>query len=115
MGSHSSQSAAVILDIALGVTEACANVVRHAYPDGGGEVELEAVLEDGDLVVCVSDAGVGFEHPPREPGAGLGVPLVERWRRPRFTPGPEVRAFSSASRGPCRRIRARLTDAGHRF
>ena len=78
MRSHSSQSRAVILDIALGVTEACANVVRHAYPDGGGEVELEAVLEDGDLVVCVSDAGVGFEHPPREPGAGLGVPLVER-------------------------------------
>ena len=78
MRSHSSQSRAVILDIALGGTEACANVVRHAYPDGLGEVELEAVLEDGDLVVCVSDAGVGFEHPPREPGAGLGVPLVER-------------------------------------
>jgi serine/threonine-protein kinase RsbW len=78
MGSHSSQSAAVILDIALGVTEACANVVRHAYPDGGGEVEVEAAIVDGDLVVCVSDAGVGFEHPPREPGAGLGVPLMER-------------------------------------
>ena len=73
MRSHSSQSRAVILDIALGVTEACANVVRHAYPDGGGEVELEAVLEDGDLV-CVSDAGVGFEHPPGDGrGAGCAV------------------------------------------
>ena len=113
MRSHSSQSRAVILDIALGVTEACANVVRHAYPDGGSEVELEAVLEDGDLV-CSPTPEWGSSI-RLETGAGLGVPLVERWRRPRFTPGPEVRAFSSASRGPCRRIRARLTDAGHRF
>ena len=57
----------MILDIALAVTEACANVVRHAYPDGDGEVEVEAALLDGDLVVCVSDAGWGSNIPAGSP------------------------------------------------
>ena len=96
--SHSSQSAAVILDIALAVTEACANVVRHAYPDGGGEVE--AALVDGDLVVCVSDAGVGFEYPSRQPGAGLGVPLMER-----------LAATTINSRPGCTRVQMRFALA----
>lgn len=98
--SHSSQSAAVILDIALAVTEACANVVRHAYPDGGGEVEVEAALVDGDLVVCVSDAGVGFEYPSRQPGAGLGVPLMER-----------LAATTINSRPGCTRVQMRFALA----
>jgi serine/threonine-protein kinase RsbW len=75
---HSSQSAASILDIGLGVTEACANVVRHAYPDGDGEVEVDAAIVGGNLVVWVCDVGVGFAHPSRAPGAGLGLRLMRQ-------------------------------------
>jgi anti-sigma regulatory factor (Ser/Thr protein kinase) len=61
-------------DIALAVTEAAANVVRHAYPAGGGEFEVRADVRDGELFVAVRDWGVGIQAP--SPNAGLGVGLL---------------------------------------
>ena len=47
--------------IAVAVSEAVANVVRHAYPgEGTGRVEVEAQLEESSIVVSVSDGGSGM-------------------------------------------------------
>jgi anti-sigma regulatory factor (Ser/Thr protein kinase) len=45
--------------VSLAVTEAVANVVLHAYPAHAGQVAVTAELVGTDLVVVVSDTGVG--------------------------------------------------------
>ena len=65
-------------DIALALSEACANVVRHAYPIGHGDVLCECEATDDEIVIRVSDWGVGWDRPSAQPGLGLGIPLIER-------------------------------------
>ena len=65
-------------DIQLAVTEACANVVRHAYPDASGDVLCECEATEDEVVIRVSDWGVGWDRPSAQPGLGLGIPLIER-------------------------------------
>ena len=62
--------------VSLAVTEACGNVVRHAYPAGGGELELTAELDGGSMVVVVADTGVGMATRSQNPGLGLGTALM---------------------------------------
>ncbi len=70
---------ALAADIALGVTEACANAIRHAYPERrDGRLTMRAWCEDGLFVVQVLDRGVGIDTPTRSPGAHLGVALIEQ-------------------------------------
>jgi anti-sigma regulatory factor (Ser/Thr protein kinase) len=64
-------------DIRLAVTEACTNVVVHAYPDGGeGDMEVLATLLGEELMVVVRDEGAGIGPRPDSPGLGLGLPLI---------------------------------------
>jgi anti-sigma regulatory factor (Ser/Thr protein kinase) len=64
-------------DIRLAVTEACANVVVHAYPDGvDGPMEVIASKDDDALIVLVRDWGRGIGPRPDSPGLGLGLPLI---------------------------------------
>lgn len=63
-------------DIKLAVTEACTNVVLHAYGDGDGPLEVDASLVEGELVVVVRDQGEGIHPRPDSPGLGLGLPLI---------------------------------------
>jgi serine/threonine-protein kinase RsbW len=64
-------------DIRLAVTEACTNVVVHAYPDSEeGPLEVEAKLSGEDLTVIVRDRGKGIAPRPDSPGLGLGLPLI---------------------------------------
>jgi serine/threonine-protein kinase RsbW len=66
-----------LADVKLAVTEACTNVVVHAYPDdAGGPMAITAGLSDGALTVTVSDAGRGILPRPDSPGLGLGLPLI---------------------------------------
>jgi serine/threonine-protein kinase RsbW len=67
----------VIEDMRLAVTEACTNVVRHAYADGEpGPVEI-LIRPDGDtLQVIVSDHGRGLGPSADSSGPGLGLPLI---------------------------------------
>jgi anti-sigma regulatory factor (Ser/Thr protein kinase) len=65
-------------DIQLAVTEACGNVVRHAYPDGHGDVLCECEATDEEIMIRVSDWGIGTDHPSAQPGLGLGIPLIEQ-------------------------------------
>jgi serine/threonine-protein kinase RsbW len=67
----------VIEDMRLAVTEACTNVVRHAYADGEpGPVEI-LIRPTGDVLqVIVSDAGRGLGPSDDTTGPGLGLPLI---------------------------------------
>ena len=64
-------------DIRLAVTEACANVVVHAYPeDGEGSMEILASMGEDELTVLVRDWGCGIKPRPDSPGLGLGLSLI---------------------------------------
>jgi serine/threonine-protein kinase RsbW len=63
-------------DIKLAVTEACTNVVVHAYPNGEGPMGLRALIDDRRLYLVVTDRGRGIVPRPDSPGLGLGLPLI---------------------------------------
>ena len=64
-------------NIRLAVTEACTNVVVHAYPDDQeGTLEVLATIRDEKLEVMVRDEGPGIGPRPGSPGLGLGLPLI---------------------------------------
>jgi serine/threonine-protein kinase RsbW len=64
-------------DLRLAVTEACTNVVVHAYPEGQeGPMEVRASVIEGQLTVVVRDRGEGIAPRPDSPGLGLGLPLI---------------------------------------
>jgi serine/threonine-protein kinase RsbW/stage II sporulation protein AB (anti-sigma F factor) len=64
--------------LALAVTEACSNVVLHAYVDAEapGYLEVSAARQDGALVVEVRDDGRGMVPRIDSPGLGVGLPLI---------------------------------------
>jgi serine/threonine-protein kinase RsbW len=67
----------VIEDMRLAVTEACTNVVRHAYADGEpGPVEILIRPVGDTLQVIVSDRGRGIGPSGDTAGPGLGLPLI---------------------------------------
>ncbi|MGH2968507.1 MAG: ATP-binding protein [Solirubrobacteraceae bacterium] len=67
----------VIEDMRLAVTEACTNVVRHAYADGDpGPVEILIHPVDDALQVIVTDEGRGLGPSADTSGPGLGLPLI---------------------------------------
>jgi serine/threonine-protein kinase RsbW len=67
---------AVVDDLRLAVTEACTNVVRHAYPDRPGALDVVVRPQGERLEVVVADAGRGMGPSPDRRGPGLGLPLI---------------------------------------
>ena len=66
-------------DILIAVTEAAANVVVHAYPDGrAGDFELVLRDDHGRLIATVRDEGVGYYVPSATPGLGTGLLVIQR-------------------------------------
>jgi anti-sigma regulatory factor (Ser/Thr protein kinase) len=63
-------------DLKLAVTEACTNVVVHAYQEDEGPMEVAATVDGGQLMVTVRDEGRGIVPRPDSPGLGLGLPLI---------------------------------------
>jgi serine/threonine-protein kinase RsbW len=63
-------------DVQLAVTEACANVVRHAYEDGLGPIEITVDPEADALKIVVADHGRGIGPSPDSNGPGLGLPMI---------------------------------------
>jgi anti-sigma regulatory factor (Ser/Thr protein kinase) len=65
----------MLADVRLATSEACANVVVHAYPEGAdGPLEVEAGIGDDRLEVTVRDHGGGIA--PAGHGSGLGLALI---------------------------------------
>lgn len=67
-----------VADVALALSEACANVVVHAYRDAAQETVLEvrATCSDEGLAVVIGDHGGGMLPRTDSPGLGLGLPLM---------------------------------------
>jgi serine/threonine-protein kinase RsbW len=70
--------ASVLADMKMAVTEACTNVVVHAYDDEG-MLEVEMLAGEEGLTIVVRDHGAGIQPRPARSGApalGLGLPLI---------------------------------------
>lgn len=64
-------------DMKIALTEACTNVVVHAYGDEPGPLEVSMAVEHGRLVLGVRDRGNGLHPlPGRDEGAPLGFGLA---------------------------------------
>jgi anti-sigma regulatory factor (Ser/Thr protein kinase) len=67
----------LVEDLRLAVTEACTNVVRHAYsPEAPGPVEISLRPDDDVVEVVVADRGRGVGTSDDAEGPGLGLPLI---------------------------------------
>jgi serine/threonine-protein kinase RsbW len=71
-------------DINTAVTEACNNVVMHAYGGEEGPLEVDVYAHPGGVEVVVRDRGDGIR--PREPEpddayAGMGIPVIHALAR----------------------------------
>jgi anti-sigma regulatory factor (Ser/Thr protein kinase) len=67
-------------DIRAAVSEACNNVVQHAYPEGEGPLEVDVSLAENRLDVVVRDRGCGVRPLIRsalDGRFGLGIPLIQ--------------------------------------
>jgi serine/threonine-protein kinase RsbW len=64
----------------LAVTEACTNVVRHAYTgdeaDDQSALRVELRPQPRGMLVVVEDRGRGLAPSPDGGGPGLGLPLI---------------------------------------
>ena len=72
--------AAVLADMKMAVSEACTNVVVHAYENSDGILEVDMLASESGLTILVRDHGGGIQpraQRSREvPALGLGLPLI---------------------------------------
>jgi serine/threonine-protein kinase RsbW len=70
-----------LIDIHTAVTEACNNVVQHAYDGAEGPLDVAVALAPGAVTVVVRDWGVGISAPHSrsthdDTGTGIGLPAI---------------------------------------
>src|SRR3954469_9891707 len=70
----------LVEDMRLAVTEACTNVVRHAYSDGQAEdpeaLRVALLPQEHGMRVVVEDSGCGLGSSPDPGGPGFGLALI---------------------------------------
>jgi anti-sigma regulatory factor (Ser/Thr protein kinase) len=67
----------LVEDLRLAITEACTNVVRHAYADcAPGSVEVSIRPHEDVVHVAVTDHGRGIGTSADASGPGLGLQLI---------------------------------------
>jgi anti-sigma regulatory factor (Ser/Thr protein kinase) len=65
-------------DMKMAVTEACTNVILHAYEEPGS-VDVEIISVPESITIVVRDFGIGFLPRPTSPNQAsrrLGLPLM---------------------------------------
>ncbi len=100
--------------VAIGiiVNELVMNAVKYAYPDGAGPIHVELRPQDEELLLSITDDGVGLnvKVDPRSTGMGQRI-VTARWR-PSSMPVSSVirptpaRGSCCASRAPVRQQRS---------
>lgn len=60
-------------EITLTISEAAGNAIEHAYGPGDASFDVEAEIEDGEVVVCVRDRGTWRERRDERRGRGLRI------------------------------------------
>ena len=71
----------LLADLKLAITEACGNCVRHAYPEGDGDVSVAIALDGDALEMIVEDQGVGLRpeapaHGSSAGESGMGMSII---------------------------------------
>lgn len=71
-------SETAVADLKTVVSEACANVVRHAYAgaEAPGPLEVEMARESTGLRIIIRDRGAGIRPLPKPKQAGLKMGLL---------------------------------------
>jgi anti-anti-sigma factor len=89
-------------DLVLAVSEAVTNVIEHAYSSSGGQVEIEAHIEQGLARIIVRDSGRWRPSRVDEGGRGLLLmrELMENVEVESGPDGTEVRLSRRVGRGP---------------
>jgi len=69
---------ALLGGIALAVSEACTNVVLHAYREAAtpGRFMVGLTVDHESLSIHVRDDGLGMRARNDSPGLGLGLPII---------------------------------------
>jgi anti-sigma regulatory factor (Ser/Thr protein kinase) len=70
----------LLADVKTAVSEACNNVVLHAYGDGEGPLEVYVCPGDRQLTIVVTDQGGGIQPRAPEPDGrmqGVGLSLIQ--------------------------------------
>ncbi|HEY6781796.1 MAG TPA: ATP-binding protein [Candidatus Dormibacteraeota bacterium] len=78
-------------DLKTAVSEACNNVVLHAYPDALGPLTVVLSVWDDGIEVIVRDQGCGISDPgrPDDHQHGIGLPVIRALtERSEFRPRP---------------------------
>ena len=80
VASEAGLSSVQVYAVKFCVSEAVANVVKHAYPEGEpGSVEVSAHEAGGELAVVVADHGSGRAHNPKRLDEGdFGLAFMTR-------------------------------------
>jgi serine/threonine-protein kinase RsbW len=63
-------------DLQMAASEACNNVVMHAYPAEAGPLTVAVTATSTWLELVVRDRGAGIVEPAEPTGLGLGLPLI---------------------------------------
>lgn len=100
-------------DVVLAVNEACANVIRHAFPARGeGRIRLVTEISEVEVRVEVEDDGVGFDplaprpEPTEYDTSGRGLHIISQLMN-------LVELISPTEKGgTCVRMQKALSSAG---
>lgn len=63
-------------DILVACTEACANVIQHAYASKDGPMDIAVSIDGGALTVSVRDFGIGMPEPSEDESSNRGLQLM---------------------------------------
>jgi serine/threonine-protein kinase RsbW len=79
VGPFAERAGADRADVELAVSEAVANSVVHAYPDGNpGTITIHGEIAENHVLIEIADDGTGLRPNLNSEGLGLGLPLIAR-------------------------------------